>query len=332
MRYLTIDAERVVVRPSERDALAKGAVLLFVVPWVVAACGWLLFALGAEDPSALALAIASLVIGLLSASPALAGMITMATAGRRCSARAVVIDAHELIITLPGRSPQVLRMPERVVVRASGLSWRLETEHEGERTTLVSGVPYGSGRDLARAADALAEHLEVDARIPAAARRARGLIPDDTDVWAAICYAPLDGVNLAYSVFALMTSNEPRLRFAAKQSLALLALEGFLALLVGSCLGLPLVLMSLPVPLEALVLLLPLLSLGVARSGLRILAAVRAYRGRAWVLPVLAPLTRRWLPKAGARAPESDQILPQPAARAPRDTPTGDPFSVESGG
>ena len=335
------------MRPSERDLLASGALLLFVSPWVVALVGWLAFMLFAGEGSTAAIALTSLIVGAFALVPALVGMIRVATARRRAQARAVRIDVDEMIITFPGRAPDVWRLPDRVVVRGSGITWRLETEHEGERSTLLRGVPHGSGADLARAASALAEHLDVEARIPAAARRARGFVPNDTDVWAAICYAPLDGVNVAYSLFALMTSPEPRLRFAAKQSLVLLAVEGILLFFVFSCVGLPLVFTSLPIPLELAVFVLPLLVLGGVRGGLRFLLSYRAYRGRAWVIPFLAPLSRRWLPPSdGTAAPASKKALENHEPRVPAekmsgaanplprpadDTPIGDPFSGERG-
>ena len=333
MRYLHIDDDRLVVRPSERDLIARGAAFLFVVSPIIAALGWLAFGLLGDADSRLALLVASSVIGLACAAPALYGLIGMGTARRRAAARAVVIDVGERLVTLPGRAAEVFRTPERVRISGTGLTWTLSLEDQGARTVLVRGVLRGSGRDLAAAADALAEQLEVDAHVPAAARGARGMVPADLDFWAALAYAPLDGVNLAYPLFALMSAREPRLRFAAKQSLALLAVEGLLALMLCGCIGLPLALVSLPAPLEVAALLLPLLVLGAVRLGVRVYAAFAAHRGRVWVIPVLGLLTRRWAPAEVRPRPAAHEKSPAgPASKASRATPVGDPFSAEREG
>lgn len=333
VRFLHIDKDRLVVRPSERDLIATGAAFVFVAPPIIAAIGWLAFALLADSDSRLALLVASSVIGFACALSALYGTSRMATAKRRAASRAVVIDVGERLVTLPGRAPEVFRVPERVRVSGSRSRWTLSLEDEGVRTVLVSGVLRGSGPDLAIAADALAEHFEVDVLVPAAARNARGFVPADPDFWAALAYAPLDGVNLAYSLFALMSAREPRLRFAAKQSLALLAVEGLFALLLCGCIGLPLAFVSLPMPLELTALLLPLLVLGALRVVVRIYAAFAAHRRRVWVIPVLGLLTRRWAPaEALPRPSAADERPARAASTGSRATPVGDPFSAERGG
>jgi len=205
------------------------------------------------------------------------------------------IDLDERLITRPGAAPAVFRTPDAVRVAPKGLGWslRLDGDHP---LVLLRHVPRGSGPALADAAEALAEALEVRARVPAAARRARGLVPRDEDLWATLCYAPIDGVNVAYSVLALMTSPSPALRFAAKQSLVSLGVELFFALLLGGCLGVPVIAASAPLALEAAALLCPLAVFTIVRVTIRLVASFHAYRGRAWVMPWLSPITRRWAP------------------------------------
>ena len=302
MRYLEESGDRLTLRESARDHVVRGGLWLFVFPWVVAIIGWGSFALVVDEPSPLALGLAASVVGLGCVIPALAGLFWMGTASKRAERSATHIDTDERLITAPGRAPDVFRKPDAVVVERAGLrGWRLRLE--GDRgLTLLRRVPHGGGRDLAAAADALADALGVEASVPRAARRAVGVVPHDEHVWAALCYAPLDGVNVAYSMLALISSRDPALRFAAKQSLAFLAVELFLGLMVSGCVGIPILVASAPFAIEALAFLCPFLFLGLLRVSARLVACVRAYRGEPWVMPWLAPLSRRWAPpRAGER-------------------------------
>lgn len=296
MRYLEADGDRVTVRESARDRLLRGALWLFGAPWVVAIFGWGAFSLFAERGSIAALAITGGAVAIGGAVPALYGLVAMATANRRARSQRVVIDLGERVIERAGGRAAVFKTPDAVrVARAGVFGWTLRLEGE-QKHVLLRRVPHGSGRALAEAADALAEAIGVAAHVPAAARRAVGLVPHDEDLWAALCYVPLDGVNVAYCAFALLTSNHRRLRFAAKQSLALLAVELFLALCLSGCLGIPLMIAAAPVALEAAAFLCPFVLLAMMRVTVRLIAAVRAYRKTAWVMPWLAPLVRRWAP------------------------------------
>lgn len=297
MRYLEARGDRIVVRESARDRLLAGALWLFGVPWVVVIVGWGAFAFLAERGATAALLVTAMTVAIGCTAPALYGIVTMATANRRARSRSVVIDLGERVIERAGGPAEVFRRPDAVrIARAGILGWTLRLEGE-QKHVLLRRVPHGSGRALAGAADALAEAIGVDAVVPAAARRALGPIPHDEDRWAALCYLPLDGVNVAYSVFALLTSSHPRLRFAAKQSLALLGVELFLALCLSGCLGIPLMIAAAPPALEAAAFLCPFVVLAIMRVTVRLVAAVRAWRKTAWVMPWLAPLSRRWAPR-----------------------------------
>ena len=295
MRYLEVTDEQLVIRASARDLLLRGALLLFGVPWLVAIVGWGLFALLAEPDSPLALAIAWALVAIGCAVPAIIGFGAMATANSRARASQVRIDLGEKILERPGKTPEVFRTPRAVRVRRQLLGWSLELQGESN-LVLLRRVPHGSGPALAEAAVVLADHLGVEARVPRTARRAVGLIPHDEDLWAALCYAPVDPFPLAYSVFALLSSRNPRVRFAAKQSLVLLGVELFLALCLAGCLGIPLVVAAAPLALEAAAFLCPFFVFAILRVTIRMIAAVRARRGAAWVMPWLSPVVRRWAP------------------------------------
>jgi len=295
VRYLDAREDRIELTASARDRLVRGGLLLFVVAPLVVIVGWGVYGLIVAEDTMASAALGGGLVALCAVLPGLAGLWTMATAASRAARSRVVIDLDERLITRPGAAPAVFRTPDAVRVAPKGLGWslRLDGDHP---LVLLRHVPRGSGPALADAAEALAEALEVRARVPAAARRARGLVPRDEDLWATLCYAPIDGVNVAYSVLALMTSPSPALRFAAKQSLVSLGVELFFALLLGGCLGVPVIAASAPLALEAAALLCPLAVFTIVRVTIRLVASFHAYRGRAWVMPWLSPITRRWAP------------------------------------
>ncbi|MBX3273483.1 MAG: hypothetical protein KF729_24680 [Sandaracinaceae bacterium] len=314
VRYVEVRGDRVEIRESARDHVVRGALALFVAPWIVAGLGWGLFALFAERGATSALVITGSGVALGAALGGLYGLVTIARASRRAERSRVVVDLGERLVERVGRAPEVYRRPSRVsVARAGLLGWSLRLEGEVP-AVLVRRVPHGSGRALAEAADVLAEALGVEARVPSAARGALGLVPHDEDRWAALAYAPLDGVNAAYALLALLTSRHARLRFAAKQSLVLLAVEGFLALALGTCLAIPLAVASAPAALEAAAFLCPFVILALVRVVVRMVAAWRANRREVWVMPWLAPVVRRWVP-------------PPPPPPPQRKTSRNDPWS-----
>jgi len=296
VRYFEADDDQLVLRESARDHLVRGAVWVFAVPSAIVGLGWICHALFVDSPSLLSLAVTSAAIGVACAVPAFAGLFLMATANKRAARRSTLIDLGDRTISVPGQAPTVFRKPDAVVVARAGLrSWTLRLEGD-RQTTLLRRIPHGEGRDLAKAADALADALGVESSVPTSARRAIGLIPQSNDVWATICYAPIDGVNVAYALLALISSRDAALRFAAKQSLAFLVVEGFVALMVSGCIGIPIAVASAPLAVEAFAFLCPFMILGLIRLLARGVACVKAYRGQSWVMPWLAPLTRRWLP------------------------------------
>lgn len=313
-RYFEDRDDVLVLRRAPRDLVARGAWLAFAAPWVVAAVGWSIFAVLASEPTRLGFLVSAAIIGACAFSFVLVGVASMLTARRRALASRVLIDLDEHLITRPGGAAEVFRRPDRVLVSGRGIGWELALGTGSENVTLLR-VPRASGRALVRAAERLAERLEIEASIPPRARRASGFVPEDPDVWAALAYSPLDGVNLAYSLFALVVADHPRVRFAAKQSVALFGVEASLLLAVFTCLGLPFALLPLPIALEVLVLAFPLFVFGLLHVGLRLFAAYRAHRGRVWVIPGLSLLSRRWVPEEDHASKASIESTPSSADR-----------------
>jgi hypothetical protein len=299
--YLVRRGGRWVLRVPAEDLVARGAVWTFgVAPALVAGVWLVFFAVGGASRVGLAVASGA---SALAAVPGLVGLALMATARRRAARREVQLDRAERLLILPGREAQVFRTPEAVrVARVAPLDWRLSLrDAEGRETPLLARVPRARGPALAEVAEQLAEALGARAEVPEAARRARSLVPRSARRWAALCYAPLDGVFLAYSLWALVRTRHPEVRFAATQSLVLFAVEGAAALLLFGCLGVPLAALSLPFGARLAGLSCPLAVFAVARVGVRLSAAVRAARGEVWLVPGLAPLLRRRAPTAASR-------------------------------
>ena len=294
------------VRLPSYDRFARGGVLAVAVAPALVLATWIGAAI-VGLPSAWSVAAASALAAAVAIPPAVIGFARMLGAERRAAREEVRVDLGERLLHRPGRTPEVLRSPSAVRVRRARWGWRLElVGGEGRATPLLPWAPRASGRRLARAAELLANALGAEAEVPAAARRARGFVPASARTFAALCVAPLDGVLVAYALFALATSRDELVRFHAKQSLALLAIEAALFAGVVGCLGAPLFLLVDAAGLRAVGLACPLSMLALARVIVRVVAAIRAHRGEVWVMPWLAPVARRWAARVAERGPRHD--------------------------
>lgn len=295
-RYLEDHGDRLVLSPCAGDALGHGALFAFVLaPLVTASASVAAWIVADDDVSFLV----GWGIGALAAAVlALYGMVRMATARSRVARGVVTIDLSERLLERANRTVDVLRGVASVRVRSVRWPWpglALELAHEDRRTTPLLRVPRSEGRAIGSAAAHLADALGVDADMPMAARSARPLIPRDPRLASALCYLPIDGLFVAASLFYLMTSLDPLVRFSAKQSLALFALSLLaLPLFVGCC-GVPFAAI-VPGDLVPAALASSVIVWIGARIAIRTMAAMRAHRGVVWIQPWLAPLTRRWAP------------------------------------
>lgn len=294
-RYLEDRGEQLIVRASPLDRLTKGAVLAFMAAPLVLVVGSATAAFIATRDLAFlggwgASALAASVLALL-------GMGWMATASRMAR-RYVRIDLSERILERPGGAVEVLRGIEAVRVRAGRWPWSsfvLELAHEDGRATPLLRAPRGYGKDLARAAEHLADSLGTDVRIAPSAMQARPIVPRDPRVASALSYMPVDGLSQALALYYLMTAIDPFIRFNAKQSLLMLPLEAFGAVVCAALFSAPLAI-AVPDELRAGALACPLIVFAGARAAIRTMAAMRAHRGLVWIQPWLAPISRRWAP------------------------------------
>lgn len=290
-RYLEDHGDRLVVRPCADDALAHGALAAFALaPLVTASASAAAFWVAEDDVSFLSGWGAGAAAAALLA---LYGIARMVTARPRARRGVVTIDLSERVLERADRTVEVLRDVAAVRVRRGRLALALELAHGDGRATPLLRAPRSEGRALAEAADHLADALGTEAEVPAAARRARPLIPRDPRLASALCYAPIDGLFVAASLYYMATSRDPFVRFSAKQSLALFALSLLsLPLFVGCC-GLPFASIVPRDLVTAAVGSSVILWIG-ARVAARTMAAMRAHRGIVWIQPWLSPIAR-WL-------------------------------------
>lgn len=294
-RYLEDRGEQLIVRASPLDRLTRGAAIAFVVaPLVLVSASGAASFFAEGDLAFLAGwgagALASSVLWLL-------GVGWMASASRMAR-RYVRIDLSERILERPGGEVEVLRGVEAVRVRAGRWPWSgfaLELAHDDGRATPLLRAPRAHGKDLARAAEHLADTLDVELRVAPAAWQARPIVPRDPRLASALSYMPIDGLSQALAIYYLMTAIDPFIRFNAKQSLLMLPLEALGALVCAALFSAPLAL-AVPDELVAGALACPLVVFAGARAAVRTMAAMRARRGLVWIQPWLAPIARRWAP------------------------------------
>jgi uncharacterized membrane protein len=113
----------------------------------------------------------------------------------------------------------------------------------------------------------------------------------DTNVGALLCYLPVCGINLIYSIIVLVTEKSNRLmRFHAFQSLLLLG-----ALIVG-CIGVTIVSVFLAFISSTLSVMFSLLVwlVVLAVIAVMIFMCVKAYSGSQFKLPVIGDMAEKF--------------------------------------
>ena len=113
----------------------------------------------------------------------------------------------------------------------------------------------------------------------------------DTNVGAMLCYLPICGISLIYSIIVLVTEKSNRLmRFHAFQSLLLLG--GVIVVAVGITI-VSIILAFVSSTLSMLFGLLVWLA-GLAFLGLAIFMCVKAYQGGQFKLPMIGDMADKW--------------------------------------
>ncbi|MCB9697578.1 MAG: hypothetical protein H6738_12425 [Alphaproteobacteria bacterium] len=162
----------------------------------------------------------------------------------------------------------------------------------GESFGLLTRLPPTLGSEVGELGRALAADLGVELGVEGGVDRGNvlGMTPGTL---AMLCYLPFQGIFLVVSVPTSFLSKDPLVRFHARQSLVLFAVEVVaLIVAVGLMVGVSLV------HTEAGIVVGGLALLGVlaARLVVRIVACFKAARMQPFVLPGLSPVVARWLP------------------------------------
>lgn len=113
----------------------------------------------------------------------------------------------------------------------------------------------------------------------------------DANVGAMLCYLPVCGISLIYSIIVLvMEKTNKMVRFHAFQSLLLTAayIVGVFALTIVGV-----VVSQVSGVLGGLISLLPMLIV-IAFLGLMIFGCIKAYQGQSFKLPVIGDMADKW--------------------------------------
>jgi len=142
-----------------------------------------------------------------------------------------------------------------------------------------------------------APHAPAFAASPPGAS-AGGIKPN---VAAGLCYLPVQGIFLIASIVALVASRNPFVRFAAKQSLVHLAFATVTGIVVVGGAGALTAAIPDDSPMRTPAILVTCLLVGAFAAWhvtAYVVACVRAFRGRVWVMPWLRWLLARSAPCA----------------------------------
>lgn len=242
----------------------------------------------------LALSGASFVYG--AALVGLSGWLSRRGEVRFDRARGVVV-AGSVAHPFEGLEVRVSRRPG-----LSGWSALELVRQDAPVVTLNDRLQSLHAADVASHAAYVAQLIGAAPLAPSAASPPR-LFDDRTA--AMLCYLPLQGIHVIASLYYLASAHDrPFVRFAAKQSLLQLAATMVSLVVLGVGLGVPLAIVSSAqreIPSLGIALIvalsLSLLVIALANVVAHLVACVRAYHGRAWVIPWLRPIAARWLPR-----------------------------------
>ena len=322
---LTEEGDILRLQTPSRFWLMRGLVLLLVVPALLMLLVGLLALLELLDtgePGPLTFG-SAVVLGLLCLPSAAVGAVHLLRAGPRSAASRVEIDlAARQIRPTEGAAVPLDRVRSLVLHKPQPLLKWLAIEAEVGEPVAETGNPYqpprgsrlrllgeisefDSGRAF-RFTEELAGRLGVPAedRSPSllggggASGKGKGRLGH------ALAYLPFQGIFLIASIFLLVARrDDPVARFHAKQSLVMFPLE-MLAIFGAFALSMPFLFLgeltgsgsNEPHPVGIAIVLVLVIGVALGRLGLRLMAMSKAWRGEAWVIPIVGLISRRWKP------------------------------------
>jgi len=293
--YLTVTAQGATLRQPTRDYLVQAAAVAVLLPVLVV----LVFALFGLmlDLRGRAVDVLGGLTCLLSGMTLALGLGLAALAPLRSGWSRVELSVDGGSVRLPrGRRLE----PGQVTrIRAGHLSplfkWRgIVAETSAGDVVIVRGLPPGRARAWGAVARWLGEAWQVPVQAEDPASLALGMGPREQ---AMACYLPLQGIWILASILVLIFSKDAFARFAARQSLVFFAISSVVLVVMVVCgAGIGIGLEQVHRGLGVIPMLLFILPPVLIRLGLMLAALFQARRGRAWIIPGMGFLVRRWQP------------------------------------
>ncbi len=303
--YLESTSEGLRLRNPPRDFVIQGLLLVLLVPPLVLLLGVLIaLMLGLQADQTGAWIALGVFVGLGCAAAMFVGGAQVVTARIRSRRSTVVLDPNRRIIERNG--VELLHWADVAAVYAhkpsAALKWWAISARTGmgDSVQLLGRLPPSRSKAIQAAAEGLARALDVEVDAPPELTGATGGLSPHTA--GALCYLPFQGIFLLASAWFAIFSQNRFVKFCAYQSVLQFMLAMILLVpVLGGC-GLLVVIFedTLHPGLLGAAMALLLVPYQIWRVGTRIVACWRAYKGRAWVMPWLGFVTRRWLPEEDA--------------------------------
>jgi len=292
-----------VLRNPPRDFVVQGLLVLMLLPVLTILLGVLVaLMLGLQaDQTAGWIAIGAFV-GLGCLTWVLLGGGQILTAGFRSRRSTILLDSGRRTIERNG--VHLLDWADVAAVYAHKPSaatkwWAISVRTGvGESVLLVKRLPPSRSKTIQAAAAEVARLLDAELEAPPELTGATtlGLSPHAS---GALCYLPFQGIFLMASVWFALFSQNRFAKFCAYQSLLQFVLAMVLLVpVLGACALMVVLLEDRVHPgLLGAGMAMLLVPYQIWRVTTRIVACWRAFKGRAWVMPWLGFVTRRWLPE-----------------------------------
>lgn len=292
-RYLKIETQAAILQVPTADHLFQGILggfLLVLLSYLLASLAIV------SDPDTL---IPALIGGTLLSGfflvLVLGKMAYNIVVGRNRSTR---IESDGALILPGGERLERGEVSEVFIGQPSRL-----LKHKGIGVRVAGGRSYWLiGRlppTRARLIEGLARYVSEAIDAPVDIAGVEYLIASSFGLSAAACYFPIQGIWLIASIISLIFSKDPKVRFAAKQSLAFYLLSGLLVVLWGATIGGFAVIISEATrqrEIAAVFAIVLIVVPALARIILGVMATFKAYFGKVWVIPGMGWIVRRWLP------------------------------------
>jgi uncharacterized membrane protein len=236
--------------------------------------------------------------------PILIGGVQVATAGIRSRRSTVLLDSGRRTIERNG--VHLLAWADVAAVyahkpNAATKWWAISVRTGvGDSVMLLGRLPPSRSKAIQAAAAEVARELDVEVDTPPELTGATGGLSPHTA--GALCYLPFQGIFLLASVWFGLFSQNRFVKFCAYQSLLqfVVAMVLLVPVLGGCALMVAVFEDQLHPGLLGAGMALLLVPYQIWRVGTRLVACWRAYKGRAWVMPWLGFVIRRWAPEEDA--------------------------------